>query len=79
MMGRGRRESQGERERREPEPEHGEERVDSTVKERRFQGGKEGQAKRACLDLPRKGRRKHERASEHKSSPGRSAESLFHS
>ena len=36
-------ESQGERE-------HGNERVDSTVKEGRFQGGKGGQARRASLE-----------------------------
>ena len=32
------------------EREHGEERVDSTVKEGRFQGGKGGQARRASLE-----------------------------
>ena len=31
------------------ERDHGEERVDSTVKEGRFQGGKRGKAKRASL------------------------------
>ena len=38
----------GERER-ESEREHGKKRVDSTVKEGRFQGGEEGQAKRTSL------------------------------
>ena len=47
-------ESQGERvshlgERGKSEREHGEERVDSTVKEGRFQGGEGGQARRASL------------------------------
>ena len=37
------------RERGGSEREHGEERVDSTVKEDRFQGGKGGQARRASL------------------------------
>ena len=32
------------------EREHGEERVDSAVKEGRFQGGKGGQARRASLE-----------------------------
>ena len=32
------------------ERDHGEERVDSTVKEGRFQGGKRGQARRASLE-----------------------------
>ena len=32
------------------EREHGEERVDSTVKEGRFQGGQGGQARRASLE-----------------------------
>ena len=41
-------ESQGERERG-SERENGEERVDSTVKEDRFQGGEGGQAKRVSL------------------------------
>ena len=56
--------------------EHDEERVDSTVKEGRFQGGEGGQARRAFLG---KVERKHERVSGHKSSAGRSAESWFHS
>ena len=64
------------RERGGSEQEHGEERVDSTVKEGRFLGGKGGKAKKS---LPRRGRRKHERVSGRKSSPGRSAESWFHS
>ena len=38
------------RERGGSEREHGEERVDSTVKEGRFQGGKRGQARRASLE-----------------------------
>ena len=42
----------------------------------RFQGGKGGQARRAT---PRRCRRKHKRVSGRKSSPGRSAESWFHS
>ena len=46
------------------------------VNEGRFQGGKGGQARRASL---RASRRKHERVSGCKSSPGRSAESWFHS
>ena len=54
------------------EREDGEERVDSTVNEGRFQGGERGR-------LPRGSRRKHERVSGCKSSPGRSAESWFHS
>ena len=54
------------------EREHGKERVDSTVKEGRFQGGKGGQAKRASLGQVEG---KHERVSGRKSSPGRSAES----
>ena len=53
------------------EREHGKVRVDSAVKEGRFQRGK-----RAFNNsLPRTSRRKHERVSERKSSPGRSAES----
>ena len=44
--------------RRGSEREHGEERVDPTVKEGRFQGGKGGQARRASLGGSR---RKHER------------------
>ena len=44
------------------------ERVDSTVNEGKFQGGKGEQARR--------GRRKHERVSGRKSSPERSAQSL---
>ena len=31
--------------------EHGDERLDSTVKEGRFQGGEEGQARRASLEV----------------------------
>ena len=38
------------RERKGSEREHGEERVDSTVNEDRFQGGKGGQARRASLE-----------------------------
>ena len=38
-----------ERERERSEREHGKKRVDSTNKEGRFQGGKEGQGKRASL------------------------------
>ena len=38
------------RERGGPEQEHKEERMNSTVKEGRFQGGKEGQARRASLE-----------------------------
>ena len=51
------------------ERKHEKERVDSTVNEGRFQGGKRGQGE---------SRRKHERVSGRKSSPGRSAESWFH-
>ena len=69
-------ESQGGRERGGSEREHGEERVDSTVMEGRFQGGERGKAKE---NLPRRSRRKHERVSGRKSSPGRSKESWFHS
>ena len=47
------------------------ERMSSMVKESRFQGGEGG--------LARRGRRKHERVSGRKSSPGRSAVSWFHS
>ena len=54
------------------EREHGEVRVDSTEKEGRFQGGKGGHVGRASS---RRSRRKHERVSGRKSSPGRSAES----
>ena len=65
-----------ERERGGSEREHGEERVDFMANEGRFLGGK----RRACKkSLPRIGRRKHERVSGCKSSPGRSAESWFHS
>ena len=45
-------------------------------KKGRFLGGKGGQARRV---LPRRDRRKHERVSGRKSSPGRSAKSWFHS
>ena len=38
------------RERGRSEREHGEERIDSIVKERRFLGGKGGQSKRASLE-----------------------------
>ena len=55
--------------------EHEEEKVDSALKEGRFQGGKGGQARKAS----RRSRRKHEQLSGRKSSPGRSAESWFHS
>ena len=58
------------------EREHREERVDSTLKESKFQGGHGGQARKASL---RTSRRKHERVNGRKSSPGRSAESWFHS
>ena len=47
--------------------------MDLTVKEGRFQGGKEGQARRGSLGS------KHERVSGRKSSPGRSSQSWFHS
>ena len=43
------RESQGEREREGSEWEHGEERVDFTMKEGRFKGGEEAQERRASL------------------------------
>ena len=59
------------RERGGSEREHGVERVDSMVNKGRFQEGKGGQARR--------GGRNHERMSGSKSSPGRSAESWFHS
>ena len=39
-----------ERERERSEREHGKKRVDSTNKEGRFQGGKEGQGRRASLE-----------------------------
>ena len=52
--------------------EHGEERVDCTVKEGWLQGGEGGQAKSTS-------KRKHERVSGRKSSPGGSGESSFHS
>ena len=55
------------------EGEHKEERVNSTVKEGRFQGGKEGQTGRASL------REVEGSVSGPKSSPGRSAESWPHS
>ena len=64
------------RERGGSEREHGEERVDSTVNEGRLQGG-EGRARNKSL--PRTSKRKHERVSGRKSSPGQSAESWFHS
>ena len=56
--------------------EHREERVDSTVKEGRFQGGKGGQAKRASLAVVEGSMSS---VNGLKSSPGRSAESWFHS
>ena len=62
------------RERRRSEREYGEERVDYTVKEGGLQGGERGQARRASLS-----RRKHERVSGRKNSPGKSGESWFHS
>ena len=65
------------RERGGSEQEHGEERMDSMVKEGRLQEGKREQASRASL--PKRGRRKHEQVSGCKSSPGRSAESWFYS
>ena len=52
---------------------HEEKRVDSTVKEGRFQGDEEGQARRASLGEVEGS------MSGCKSSPGRSAESWFHS
>ena len=55
--------------------EHGEEEVESTVKEGRFQGGERASKKK----IPGKSRRKHERVSGHKSSPGGSGESWFYS
>ena len=55
------------RERGRSEREHEEERVDSTVKEGRFQRGKSGQT-----SLPKRGRRKHQRLSGCKSYPARS-------
>ena len=58
------------------EREHVVERVDSTVKEGRFQEGKGRASKKS---LPRTSGRKHERVSGRKSSPGRSAEPWFHS
>ena len=51
------------------EREHGEERVESTVKEDKFQGGKEGKARRTSIGIVERS----------KSSPGGSAESWFHS
>ena len=59
------------------EQEHEEERMESTVKEGRFQRGKQGHANKESLSS-RSGR-KHERVSGRKSSPGQSAESWFHS
>ena len=50
--------------------------MDSMVNEDRFQGEKGRRASKKSL--PRRSRRKHERVSERKSSPGRSAESWFH-
>ena len=58
------------------EREREEERVNFTVKEGRFQGGKRRASKKS---LPRKSRRKHEQVSRRKSSPGRSAEPWFRS
>ena len=58
------------------EREHGVERVDSTVNEGRFQEGKGRASKKS---LSRTSRRKHERVSGRKISPGRSAEFWFHS
>ena len=46
------------------------------MKEGVFQGGKEKASKKS---LPKGSKRKHERVSGHKSSPGQSAESWFHS
>ena len=63
------------RERERSEKEQGEERVGSTEKEGRFQGGDRASKK----SLPKRNRRKHERVSGRKSSPGRSAGSWFHS
>ena len=62
----------GERERGRSKREHVEEKVDSTVKEDRFQGGR-GRASNE--DFPRRSRRKHERVSGRKSSLGGFAES----
>ena len=64
--------SQGKRERSGSEREHGEERVESTAKEGRFRGEEGEQAKR-------RSRRKHQRVSGCKSSPGGSGHSWFHS
>ena len=63
------------REREGSEQEHEEERVDSTVKEGRFQSTK-GRASKKSLS---RSRRKHEWVSGRKSSPVQSAESWFHS
>ena len=49
--------------------------MDSTVKEGRFPEREKARKE----SLPRRGRRKRERVSGRKSSPGRSAESWFHS
>ena len=64
------------RERGGSEREHGVERVDSTVNEGRLQK-RTGRA--SNKSLPRTSRRKHERVSGRKNSPGRSAESWPHS
>ena len=64
-------ESQGGREKEESEREHGQQRMDSTVKEGRFQEGEGKQARRR--------RRKHKQVSWRKSSPGGYGESWFHS
>ena len=73
-------ESQGERavprrKKGESEREQGEERVGSTMKEGRFQGGDEGQARRASRGEVGE---KHKWVSGRKSSPGRSRVSWFH-
>ena len=56
--------------------ENGEKWMDSTVIDYRFHGGKRRASKKSLL---RESRRKHERVNGHKSSPGRSEESWFHS
>ena len=56
------------------EREHGEKWMDSTVNKGRFQ--EEGRASKKSL--LKRSRKKHERVSGRKSSPGRSAESWFH-
>ena len=69
-------ESQGKRERGRSRREHGEERLNSTVNEGRFQGEQGGQAGRTFLPEVQGSL---SCVSGHKSSPGRSAESRFHS